>query len=216
MKERWKQIKKLTFLIFFTLQCCLLVILVVDYYRMDDTGTKKPDDPDVPNVFDDTWEEETATKDEEETKDHTKVQANAIKKNSTKNERKPLHSLFLTTDYQEIPSDAIQDTLKHNYLYEHPKDNIAYIHQLIVQADVCESAWYENVRVMCEILDRQNDVWQNHGDEQVRTLAYRQTNLSLALKEMYQHTNEDSIDLVERCLKDYEAYYFDKFGGYVE
>ena len=69
---------------------------------------------------------------------------------------------------------------------------------------------------MCEILDRQNDVWQSHGDEQVRTLAYRQTNLSLALKEMAQHTDEDSIDLVKRCFEDYETYYFDKFGGYME
>lgn len=212
MKERWKQIKKLAFLIFFTLQCCLLVILVVDYYRLDETGTKDPNDPDVPNVFDDTWEEESATKDEEETKE----QANAIKKNSTKNNRRPLHSLYLTTNYQEIPSDPIQDTLKHNYLYEHPRDNIAYIQRLILQADVCESAWYEQVRSMCEILDRQNDVWQNHGDEQVRTLAYRQTNLSLALKEMAQHTDEDSIDLVKRCFEDYETYYFDKFGGYME
>lgn len=211
MKERWKQIKKLAFLIFFTLQCCLLVILVADYYRTGETGTKRPDDPDVPNVFDDTWEEETATKAEE-----TKQRANAIKKNETKKERRELHSLFLTTDYQEIPSDPIQDTLKHNYLYEHPSDNIAYIQQLILQADVCESEWYTNVRELSEILDRQNDVWQNHGDEQVRTLAYRQTNLSLALKEMYQHTNEESIDLVKRCFEDYEAYYFDKFGGYAK
>lgn len=210
MKKRSVTFRKVSFSLLFLIQCMLMIILISEYEPTHMTILPTPEeerDPDQDDLFFDIEEDEFYEEDDGKENDMSFLELMLHQDASNLY----LQNLYLETSYGEL-KDEVESWLEDTYRYHIPVQNILYTKKLFQRADLCEPAWYEEVKEYTQILKKQNYTFQLYKDEQLQVLRQKQAQLQLALSEMVEKSDAASIDLVQRTFLDYERYYMDTYG----